>query len=199
MIRFFPSPIRPIKYAALALSGALMLNALSACKVSDPEDSNEQETFTTARLAYSNNADASDKPEATIKFKDGFGHGGDVLEKNETIRLKAGAVYSVELILLDETRNPAEVMSEEVEEEGEAHQIFYAPAGADLTVAYADKDGNDRPIGLKTTQTSGTAGTGTLKVTLKHQQEGSTILKNDASTVHTGETDVEVTFNVIIE
>lgn len=198
MIRFFHSPIRPIRpiqYAALALSGVFML---SACNVSDPKDSNEQEVFTTARLTYSNNADASDKPEATIKFKDGFGH-GDVLEKNETIKLKAGTTYSVELIFLDETRNPAEVMSEEVEEEGEAHQIFYTPAGADLTVAYADKDGNNRPIGLKTTQTSGTAGSGTLKVTLKHQQEGATLLKNDTSNIDTGETDVEVTFNVTIQ
>jgi hypothetical protein len=195
MIRFFHSSIRPIRFAAIALSGALVL---SACNVSDPKDSNEQETFTTARLTYANNADASDKPEATIKFKDGFGH-GDVLEKNETIKLKAGATYSVELIFLDETKDPADVMSEEVEEEGEAHQIFYTPAGADLTVAYADKDGNFRPIGLKTTQTSGTAGTGTLKVTLKHQQEGATLLKNDTSNINTGETDVEVTFNVTIQ
>lgn len=196
MIRFFHNAIRPAQYAALALSGALVL---SACNVSDPKDSNEQETFTTARLTYTNLADASDKPEADIKFKDGYGHGGDVLEKNETITLKSGATYSVELVFLDETRNPPEVMSEEVEEEGEAHQVFYTPAGADLTVAYADKDGNNRPIGLKTTQTTGAAGTGTLKVTLKHQQEGDTILKNDASTIHTGETDVEVIFNVTIQ
>lgn len=199
MIRFFRPSIRLnrlIRLSAFAASAAL---TLAACGVSDPEDSNEQETFTTATLTYTNDADASDKHEATIKFKDGFGHGGDVLEKNETIMLKAGAAYSVELVLLDESRNPAVVMSEEVEEEGEAHQVFYTPAGADLTVAYADKDGNDRPIGLKTTQTSGEAGSGTLKVTLKHLQEGSTLLKNDTSNINTGETDVEVTFNVTIQ
>lgn len=198
MIKSTYSPYSAFRLAAFALSGALLF---SACNVSDPKDSNEQETFTTAKLTYVNNADATDKPEATIKFKDGFGHGGDVLEKNETIKLKAYAVYSVELVFLDETKTPAEVMSKEVGEEGEVHQIFYTPAAAALTVAYTDKDRdkNNRPIGLKTTQTTGAPGTGTLMVTLKHQQEGATILKNDTSTINTGETDVEVTFNVIIQ
>jgi hypothetical protein len=191
-----PSTHSVFRFAAFALSGALLF---SACNVSDPKDSNEQETFTTAKLTYTNNADAADKPEATIKFKEGFGHGGDVLEKNETIKLKAGAVYSVELVFLDETKVPAEVMSEEVEEEGHAHQVFYTPSAVALTVAYADKDKNDLPIGLKTTQTAGPAGTGTLKVTLKHLQEGATILKNAASDINSGETDVEVTFNVAIQ
>jgi hypothetical protein len=196
MIKSTYSQYSAFRLATFALSGALIF---SACNVSDPKDSNEQETFTTAKLTYVNNADVTDKPEATIKFKDGFGHGGDVLEKNETIKLKANAVYSVELVFLDETKTPAEVMSEEVEEEGHAHQVFYTPATAALTVAYADKDENNRPIGLKTTQTAGPAGTGTLKVTLKHQQEGTTILKNDTSGINTGETDVEVTFNVTIK
>lgn len=196
MIPFTRTPCNTLRLAAFAMAGTLLF---TACNVSDPDDHNEQETFTTVRLSYVNNADANDKPEAIIKFKDGFGHGGNTLEKNETITLKAGAVYSAELVLLDETKNPAEIMSEEVEEEGEVHQIFYTPAGAALTVAYADKDGNDRPVGLKTTQTAGAAGSGTMKVTLKHQQEGNTILKNDTSGINTGDTDVEVTFNVAIE
>lgn len=183
----------------IAMLAIVTASIFSSCKVSDPEDHNEQESFTTVKLVYTNTADASDKPEATIKFKEGFGHGGDLLEKNETIKLKADASYTVELILLDESKTPAEVMSEEVEEEGEAHQIFYQASGASLTVTYADIDGNNRPIGLKTTQTTGSAGSATLKVTLKHQQEGSVYLKNDTSDVNTGETDVEVTFSVVIE
>ncbi|MDQ3000465.1 MAG: hypothetical protein M3Y08_04285 [Fibrobacterota bacterium] len=184
-------------FPTLAVASGLLI--LAGCNVSDPKDSNEQESFTTVKLSYVNNADASDKSEAIIKFKEGFGHGGDVLEKNETVTLKANAAYSVELTLLDETKTPAMVMSEEVAEEGHVHQVFYTPASANLTVAYADKDKNNRPVGLITTQTTAAAGTGTLKVTLKHQQEGNTILKNDTSDINTGETDVEVTFNVTIQ
>lgn len=196
MIKFFHATRHSASMATFALSSALLL---IACNVSDPKDSNEQETFTTAKLSYTNIADATDKPEATIKFKDGFGHGGDVLEKNETIKLKANAVYSVELLLLDESKTPADTISIEVEEEGHAHQVFYTPASANLTVSYADKDKNNLPIGLKTTQTVGAVGTGTFKVTLKHQQEGTTILKSATSDVNTGETDVEVTFNVTVQ
>lgn len=196
-VSLFPS--RPFRFAfpGTALLAAALV--LAGCEVHDPHDHNDQETFTTVILAYTNAADSTDKPTATIKFKEGFGHGGDALEKNETIRLKAGATYTAVLTLLDETKSPAADMTEEVEEEGHAHQIFYVPSGAALTVAYADKDRNNRPIGIRTTQTAAGAGTGALKVVLKHLQEGNTLLKNDASTVQTGETDVEVSFNVVIE
>jgi hypothetical protein len=179
----------------LAVFGLLGAALFSGCKdVTNPEDTNETEVFTTVQLALTNQDDASDKPEATIKFKDGFGH-GDAMEKNETLMLKAGATYSAELILLNESANPAEIMSEEVEEEGVDHQIFYAPSGVALTVTYADKDANNRPIGLLTEFKADAAGTGTLKVTLKHQPD----LKSDNSTVTTGDTDVEVSFNVTVQ
>ncbi len=179
----------------LAVFCLLGLSPISGCTdVSNPAESNESEVFTTVKLVLENNADSTDNPEATLKFKDGFGH-GDALEKNDTLKLKAGASYSAELILLNESASPADVMSEEVKEEGIDHQVFYLPAGIALTVAYADKDATNHPIGLLTELTAGSAGTGTLKVTLKHQPG----LKSHTSTVATGETDVEVSFHVTIQ
>lgn len=186
-------PVFPRTLPVFAASLALVTGFLG-CEVHDPHHHNEQEVFTTVRLEYANAADASDKPVATIKFKEGFGHGGDALEKNDTIHLKAGAEYAVDLVLLDESKSPAVVMSEEVEEEGAEHQVFYTPEGAALTVTVIDKDSNGRPLGLETSQKTGAAGKGTLKVTLKHQPK----LKSDASTILTGETDVEVSFHVVI-
>jgi hypothetical protein len=171
------------------------LLSLSGCEVHDPHDHNDQEVISTVVLRYVSTADTSVKSEAIIKFKEGFHQGAGGLERNDTLKLKAATAYSANLVLLDETKNPAADMSAEVEEEGDEHQIFYAPSGGLLTVTYADKDGNNRPIGLKTAQATGSAGTGTLKVTLKHMPG----VKSDNSTVTTGETDVEVTFNVKVE
>jgi hypothetical protein len=180
---------RPIVFILLGIV------LFTGCKdVSNPAESNETEVLTTVQLLLTNQDDASDTPQATIQFKEGFGH-GDALEKNDTLKLKAGATYTAELILLNESVNPAEVMSEEVEQEGVDHQLFYQSSNADLTVDYADKDENQLPIGLRIELKVGSAGMGTLRVTLKHQPD----LKSATSTLSTGETDVDVSFHVTIE
>jgi len=188
-VRFISKGLVPALFAGFSL--------LSGCKdVSSPEDTNEIEVFTTVTLMLTQQGGTSDETQATIRFKDGFGH-GDALEKNDTLKIMAGATYSAELVLLNESASPAEVMSEEVKEEGVDHQVFYSydgDNGSALTVDYADMDANHHPIGLLTTFKAGSDGNGILKVTLKHQPG----LKSATSTIATGETDVEVSFHVTI-
>jgi hypothetical protein len=52
-------------------------------------------------------------------------------------------------------------ITKEVEEEAEEHQLFFRTTGlTGMTIAYNDKDGNNRPIGLNNTVTTPTAGSG---------------------------------------
>jgi hypothetical protein len=194
--------------ASLAIASALgsAVFSLSACKdVTKPDAVDAQENFSTLILNFTNAADATDKMSDTLKFAVSYS-AGPTLSKNQTIQLKAGATYNVETNLWDETRTPAVDMSEDVSTDSDIHQLFYTPAGADLTITYDDKDANNHPIGLKTIFKAGTAGSGTLKVTLKHQQEGTTKLKpaidwtaHPQGDITVGETDVEATFNVTIQ
>jgi hypothetical protein len=171
-----------------SLSSAALL---AACNVTDPEVHNEEELITSIRLVYTQPGGASD----TAWFKDPDGPGGAAPTRHDTLELQADRTFEASLTLLDES-DAADVhdITEEVEEEAADHQVFYAVAGANLATAYADHDANGLPIGLKTTQTTGGASTGSLTVTLKHQPG----LKSAASTVNTGETDVQVVFPVVI-
>jgi hypothetical protein len=164
------------------------------CKnVTDPHDHNEGELITTVRLDLVNTDDASETVSATIKFKEGFGH-DEALERNDTLKLKAGIEYAATITLLNESVSPAEDMTTEIAEEAGEHQLFYQPSASALTIAYADEDDAGLPIGIETIMTAANTGSLNLKVTLKHQPD----LKNSTSTVATGETDVEVNFAVRI-
>jgi hypothetical protein len=102
----------------------------------------------------------------------------------------------VVLEVFDESKTPAVNKTPEILSEGVQHQFFYAVnPSALLSVSYADKDTKNLPIGLATSQKTGAAGDGKLKITLKHQPD----LKSATSTIATGETDVEVEFNVSVK
>ncbi|MEZ4740725.1 MAG: type 1 periplasmic binding fold superfamily protein [Flavobacteriales bacterium] len=113
--------------------------------------------------------------------------------------LDASTSYIVETILLNETTTPVDTISNEVRDEGTAHQFFYTVSGLDLSVAYGDTDANGRPIGLLTTMSSGTAGSGTLLVTLRHEPDKSAagVAAGDITNAG-GETDVEVSFPLVV-
>lgn len=174
------------------ISMAALAAFLAACNVSDPEEHHEEELITSVRLVYTHAAGGSSD---TVWFRDADGPGGGAPTEHDTIRLLSGRDYSVALSLLNES-NPADVedITAEVRDEAADHQVFYTVAGTGLTVAYADQDDNGLPLGLATTQTTATGSPGTLTVTLKHQPG----LKGASSTITTGETDVEVTFVVMM-
>jgi hypothetical protein len=165
-----------------------------ACNVSDPHEHNEEELITTVRLVYTDTANASNAD--TVVFRDADGPGGAAPTAHDTLRLAAGKTYRVSLSLLNES-DPLDVedITTEVEEEGVDHQVFYAASGVNLTMVYADQDANGLPLGLRTLQTAGAASSGTLTVTLKHQPG----LKTAGGTVSTGETDVEIAFQAVIQ
>ncbi|MFT4970369.1 MAG: hypothetical protein ACI9O4_002125, partial [Chitinophagales bacterium] len=109
--------------------------------------------------------------------------------------LSANESYVGTLVLLNETENPADNISLEVEEEGDEHQFFFQSTLSDVSVAYNDQDVNGNPIGLSSTLTTANVGTGSLTITLRHEpNKFASGVSNGALSNAGGETDIEVTF-----
>lgn len=156
---------------------------------------NEEEVITTVILKFTHNSGGVDRE---LRFADVDGAGGNA-PVYLIDSLDASASYTVETILLNETTTPVDTISNEVQEEGTAHQFFYTVSGVDLSVAYGDTDADGRPIGLLTTMSSGTPGSGTLLVTLRHEPDKSAagVAAGDITNAG-GETDVEVSFPLVV-
>lgn len=153
-----------------------------------PECHDETELVTTLIL------DLGQSGLTNPKWQDIDGTGGNNPSIDTIFLTKSTTYNSVKLILLDESKTPVDTISNEVREEAEDHQFFFNPSLADLTVEMLDKDKNDKPIGLETKWVVGAnTGTGNLRIVLKHQP-GS---KDGSMT--TGETDVDVTFPVVVK
>lgn len=181
---------------------AFALVAITGCEdnPADPDDDNEQELITSVTLNLTE-LDAAGNPTATtasVNFKDPDGTGG-VAPTIGTLTLKAGKNYKGTIALLDESKNPAASISDEVKDEAEAHQFFYtAKDGAvgRLTVTITDKDANNRPVGLEynVAVSAGANTTGKLNVVLSHYDPAS---KKDGVT-RSDESDIDIDFTVNI-
>ena len=145
---------------------ALVLISLSACNNDDDVTTpvNEEEVITTVIVTLTGGGET-----ITLQSKDLDGADGP----NDPVvsvdgNLVAGTTYLGTTSFLNELANPMEDITEEVEEEGTDHQIFYQLGSTLGTITYDDVDANGNPIGIDFTLVAGTASTGDLIVTLKH-------------------------------
>lgn len=165
---------------------------LSACEKEDPIIPNEEELITTLiyRLEPVGSGDIVE-----LKFQDLDGDGGNA-PVITTAPLKINTVYAGSLTLLNELESPAGDISEEVEEEGLAHQLFYVLDVLKTEIEYTDTDLEGNPIGLTTLLSTASASTGPLTIVLRHTPKK----PNDGSLEDAGgETDIEVTFDLKVE
>ena len=179
----------------LAAITAALLPA--GCDNDDPDPINEEELITTVILTFTPTGGGDP---AVFSFKDLDGVGGAApVTVSDT--LAAATAYTAGISLLNESVSPAGNIGDEVNEEGDAHQFFYqVSAGLDLVFSYGDQDVNGKPVGLKTTWTSGAAGSGTLTLILRHEPEKDAAGVADGDITNAaGETDVEVQWPVVIE
>jgi len=167
----------------------------TACKKDDPVIPNEEELITTFTYTLS----TSGATPVVLSFTDLDGDGGNAPTINGGT-LQANTTYTGTIDLLNEAESPAESITAEIAEEKEDHQFFFATDGLDLSFAYEDLDANGQPVGLTTTLVTGNAGTGNLRITLRHQPDKSANgVTNGAIDNAGGETDIEVTFPVTIQ
>ena len=187
--------MQKLSYLLVALLGVSML-FLTSCE-KDPDPVNEEEVITTLTMTWT--PDGGGTP-IVFQFRDVDGEGGmdPVLT---TAPLAANTTYNVSLELLNETEDPAEDITEEVEEEGAEHQFFFAVTqGINLTFSYLDTDTNGAPIGLETQMNTGDASTGALQVTLRHEPDkGAAGVAQGDITNAGGETDIQVEFDLVIQ
>ncbi|MEZ4987407.1 MAG: type 1 periplasmic binding fold superfamily protein [Saprospiraceae bacterium] len=182
----------------LLLLTALFIGVLyfSACE-KDPEVPQEEELITTLTAVLT---PVGGGTAVTLNFSDIDGDGGaaPVITGGT---LAAGTTYTAAITLLNESESPAEDITEEIEMEDDEHQFFFAvSSGLNVAIAYADQDADGNPVGLASTWVAGTAGSGNVTITLRHEpNKNATGVKDGDITNAGGETDIEVTFPVTIQ
>lgn len=189
-----------LKYMAMAI---FAVAAITGCKpdeddvVAPPPLVNELEVLTTLRVHFASTGGTEHRE---FRFFDADGDGGGSAPVITADTLSNDTMYNVGILVLNETVFPADTISMEILEEGADHQFFFQTTGASVAFVYADADVNGNPIGLLSTATASTAGTGTLKVTLIHEGDKSApgVSGGDITNIG-GETDIEVTFPLVIE
>lgn len=186
-----------------AVAGAI---SLTSCSDDDPQKEDVPELITKATLTFT---PAGGGTSITVSATDPDGEGVQDIQVDGAINLAPNTTYTLTLGLINELAEPSSPeydIADEVEEEGDEHMFFYSwtgnvfsdPAGngnidnrADA-VNYDDEDDNSLPIGLTTTWTTAASGSGLFKLVLKHQPD----LKTATSDINTGETDLDIEFEV---
>ncbi|MEL7220142.1 MAG: type 1 periplasmic binding fold superfamily protein [Bacteroidota bacterium] len=169
----------------------------TACGDDDVVVDDGEELITTLTMVLQPNTGGTAQ---TVSFTDLDGDGGDDPVIG-SLTLEANTTYTTAVTFLNESETPAENVTEEIMEEDDEHQVFYAiSSGLNLTVKYEDQDGEGNPLGLLTTITTGDAGSGALTVTLLHEPDKNADGVAEGSPTNAGgETDIEVVFPVEIQ
>ncbi|MBP1840588.1 hypothetical protein J2Z57_002451 [Formosa algae] len=186
------SQMNTVKLFTAALFATVLF---TSCSSDDdtPEIVNEEEVITTltVTLTPSGTGDV-----ITLQTQDLDGDGPDDPVITVSGNLISGEVYQGSIELLNETVDPAEDITEEVEDESDEHQFFYTVASTlDVSTEYTSFDDDGNPLGTTFTLTAGAASTGNLTFTLIHEPTK----PNDGLTDAGGETDAEATFSVTVE
>ena len=186
--------MKTIKFLTLALAASLIF---TSCNDDDdiPDDVNEEELITTVTVTLVPNGGGTTVTLVATDLDGAEGPNPPIYDVSGPLSLATSYMGSIEF--LNETENPAEDITEEVEGEGDEHQVFYIPNDSlDVDVTYDGQDENGYPVGLEYTLTSGTASTGTLNVVLRHEPNKP---NNGTLSDAGGSTDVDVTFNIEVQ
>jgi hypothetical protein len=191
IINLKSSKMKKVKFLATAIFATLLF---VSCSSDDdtPEPVNEEEVITTLTVTLIPNGGGSP---VTLQTRDLDGDGPNPPVVT-TGNLATGVTYNGSIVLLNETEEPAENITLEVEEEDDEHQFFYTISGGlDATTEYSNFDGDGNPLGTQFTLTAGAVSSGTLTFTLRHEPMKPNTGLGDAG----GETDISAPFNVSIE
>jgi len=183
--------MKTIKFLSTAVFATLLF---VSCSSDDdtPEPVNEEEVITTLTVTLSPQGGGTP---ITLQTRDLDGNGPNVPVVTSG-NLVAGVTYNGSIIILNETVNPPEDITEEVKDEDLDHQFFYTLGGGlNVTTTYTSFDSEGNPLGTDFTLTAGAASSGTLTFTLRHLPTKPNTGLSEAG----GETDITATFNVTVQ
>jgi hypothetical protein len=170
---------------------------LTSCNKLIAGEDNEEEVITTMNLYFT---PVGGGPTVSYGFDDADGPGGNP-PLQTGINLSANTLYNVRLELLNKTVSPADTITNEVKDEAEAHRFYYIPsAGNNIVVNNLDADANGAPLGIHSQWATGSPGTGTIAVTLRHYP-GTPPDKQTADPVNSpkSSTDINIVFSTTLQ
>ncbi|HRP40242.1 MAG TPA: hypothetical protein PLM55_11195 [Chitinophagales bacterium] len=178
MMTFF----KQTTFIIAALVAFFFFTTLSSCK---PKNNEGQENITTIKVTLSSLSHG----DQTFSYKNLKG-----TVTKDSIKLILNEVYTCNLELIDESQTPDKDITTEVQENATEHQFFFivSPNGF-LEINNLDKDKNGKDFGLSSRFTPLAKQNGTLRIVLKHLGD-----EPKTNNIDDGETDLDITFDVIV-
>tara|TARA_B100000989_G_C19430834_1_gene422977 strand:- start:248 stop:793 length:546 start_codon:yes stop_codon:yes gene_type:complete len=176
------------KLSALALT----LAVVSCSKDDDePEHVHEHEVMTTMNVTLT-----SSSGNVTLSFQDLDIDGPNPPSISVSGNLSSETLYMGSIEILNETETPPENVTTEIIEENDEHQFFFTlSSGLEVDISTTDSDSNGNPLGQQFNLQTHSPGSGTLTITLIHEPNK----PNSGLSSAGGATDIEVTFNLVVE
>lgn len=183
--------------AIVALTASTIFTACKKEEITTPAPV-EQELITTVRLKVTNTSGFNQT--FNYKVDNGFGSSTQGNVQIDDVVLAPATDYDVEVQVWDESKIPAENITEEVIAESHHHLFIFqsnpATGAGAISFSNGSKDDEGEPLNQKIQFTTGTAGVGTLTVTLKHEPTNKNAATPDEAG---GETDAQAIFPVKLQ
>ncbi len=181
-----------VQFLSTAIFASALIFSCSSDDDSTPEPVLEEEVITTMTITLT----ADGQADVILQTQDLDGDGPDLPVVTVSGDLSENTMYSGSIVLLNETEDPAENITEEIEEEALEHQFFYTIGnGLNAETDYNDADSDGNPIGLDFVLSTNSVSSGSITFTLRHEPTKPNMGIEDAG----GETDIEATFTVTVE
>ena len=184
--------MKTMKFLSTAIFATALIFSCSSDDDSTPEPVLEEEVITTMTITLT----ADGQADVILQTQDLDGDGPDLPVVTVSGDLSENTMYSGSIVLLNETEDPAENITEEIEEEALEHQFFYTIGnGLNAETDYNDADSDGNPIGLDFVLSTNSVSSGSITFTLRHEPTKPNMGIEDAG----GETDIEATFDIAIQ
>ena len=184
--------MKTMKFLSTAIFASALIFSCSSDDDSTPEPVLEEEVITTMTITLT----ADGQADVILQTQDLDGDGPDLPVVTVSGDLSENTMYSGSIVLWNETEDPAENITEEIEEEALEHQFFYTIGnGLNAETDYNDADSDGNPIGLDFVLSTNSVSSGSITFTLRHEPTKPNMGIEDAG----GETDIEATFDIAIQ